>query len=110
MFVFIFLFKQKTAYEMRISDWSSDVCSSDLMAFVQVLNIALRDKKVGPRLVPIVADEARTFGMEGLFRQIGIYAPHGQKYKPVDADQLMYYREDAEIGRPACRESVCQYV
>src|SRR3546814_18127686 len=63
---------------MRISAWSSDVCSSDL-----------------PRLVPIVADEARTFGMEGLFRQIGIYAPHGQKYKPVDADQLMYYREDA---------------
>jgi pyruvate dehydrogenase E1 component len=54
----------------------------------------LRDKQVGPRVVPIVADEARTFGMEGLFRQIGIYAPHGQKYKPVDADQLMYYRED----------------
>ncbi|WP_027079687.1 pyruvate dehydrogenase (acetyl-transferring), homodimeric type [Luteimonas mephitis] len=68
---------------------------STTMAFVQMLNIALRDKQVGPRLVPIVADEARTFGMEGLFRQIGIYAPHGQKYKPVDADQLMYYREDA---------------
>src|SRR5690606_36100331 len=46
-------------------------------------------------VVPIVADEARTFGMEGLFRQIGIYAPDGQKYKPVDRDQLMYYREDA---------------
>ena len=45
-------------------------------------------------MVPIVADEARTFGMEGMFRQIGIYAPFGQKYKPVDADQLMYYRED----------------
>src|SRR3546814_672245 len=68
---------------------------STTMAFVQMLNIALRDKQVGPRLVPIVADEARTFGMEGLFRQIGIYAPHGQKYKPVDRDQLMYYREDA---------------
>src|SRR5918993_3306201 len=68
---------------------------STTMAFVQVLNIILRDKQVGPRVVPIVADEARTFGMEGLFRQIGIYAPHGQKYKPVDADQLMYYREDA---------------
>jgi pyruvate dehydrogenase E1 component len=67
---------------------------STTMAFVQMLNIALRDKQVGPRLVPIVADEARTFGMEGLFRQIGIYAPHGQKYKPVDRDQLMYYRED----------------
>jgi pyruvate dehydrogenase E1 component len=68
---------------------------STTMAFVQALNIILRDKQVGPRCVPIVADEARTFGMEGLFRQIGIYAPHGQKYKPVDADQLMYYREDA---------------
>ncbi|HRQ65899.1 MAG TPA: pyruvate dehydrogenase (acetyl-transferring), homodimeric type [Xanthomonadaceae bacterium] len=68
---------------------------STTMAFVQALNIILRDKQVGPRVVPIVADEARTFGMEGLFRQIGIYAPFGQKYKPVDADQLMYYREDA---------------
>jgi len=67
---------------------------STTMAFVQALNIILRDKAVGPRVVPIVADEARTFGMEGLFRQIGIYAPFGQKYKPVDADQLMYYRED----------------
>jgi pyruvate dehydrogenase E1 component len=68
--------------------------NSTTMSFVQALNIVLRDKAVGPRCVPIVADEARTFGMEGLFRQIGIYAPHGQKYKPVDADQLMYYRED----------------
>lgn len=68
---------------------------STTMSFVQALNIILRDKEVGPRCVPIVADEARTFGMEGLFRQIGIYAPHGQKYKPVDRDQLMYYREDA---------------
>ena len=67
---------------------------STTMAFVQGLNIILRDKQIGPRAVPIVADEARTFGMEGLFRQIGIYAPAGQKYKPVDADQLMYYRED----------------
>ncbi|MFA5683864.1 MAG: pyruvate dehydrogenase (acetyl-transferring), homodimeric type [Lysobacteraceae bacterium] len=67
---------------------------STTMAFVQALNLILRDKQVGPRSVPIVADEARTFGMEGLFRQIGIYAPFGQKYKPVDADQLMYYRED----------------
>lgn len=67
---------------------------STTMAFVQSLNIILRDKQVGPRAVPIVCDEARTFGMEGLFRQIGIYAPAGQKYKPVDRDQLMYYRED----------------
>ncbi|MEG3192060.1 pyruvate dehydrogenase (acetyl-transferring), homodimeric type [Lysobacter sp. D1-1-M9] len=68
---------------------------STTMVFVQALNITLRDKQVGPRVVPIVADEARTFGMEGLFRQLGIYSPKGQKYKPVDRDQLMYYREDA---------------
>ncbi|MBS7459039.1 pyruvate dehydrogenase (acetyl-transferring), homodimeric type [Coralloluteibacterium stylophorae] len=68
---------------------------STTMAFVQALNITLRDKQVGPRVVPIVADEARTFGMEGLFRQLGIYATAGQKYKPVDRDQLMFYREDA---------------
>jgi len=67
---------------------------STTMAFVQVLNLILRDKAVGPRVVPIVADEARTFGMEGLFRQISIYAPFGQKYKPMDAGQLMFYRED----------------
>jgi pyruvate dehydrogenase E1 component len=71
---------------------------STTMAFVRALNLILRDKTVGPRVVPIVADEARTFGMEGLFRQIGIYAPFGQKYRPVDADQLMYYRED-EAGQ-----------
>ncbi len=65
------------------------------MVFVQALNVVLRDKELGPRVVPIVCDEARTFGMEGLFRQIGIYSPMGQLYKPVDADQLMYYREDA---------------
>ena len=67
---------------------------STTMAFVRGMNLLLRDKQVAPRIVPIVADEARTFGMEGMFRQIGIYAPFGQKYKPVDADQLMYYRED----------------
>src|SRR3546814_2363198 len=68
---------------------------STTMAFVQALSITLRDKQVGPRCGPIVADEARIFGMEGMFRQLGIYSPHGQKYKPVDRDQLMYYREDA---------------
>ncbi|TKS54967.1 pyruvate dehydrogenase (acetyl-transferring), homodimeric type [Luteimonas yindakuii] len=68
---------------------------STTMAFVQALGIILRDKEVSPRVVPIVADEARTFGMEGLFRQLGIYSPQGQMYKPVDRDQLMYYREDA---------------
>ena len=78
----------------RLTKSTGDRQMSTTMAFVQSLNIILRDKQVGPRVVPIVCDEARTFGMEGLFRQIGIYAPQGQKYKPVDRDQLMYYRED----------------
>ena len=55
-----------------------------------------RQAAIGPRVVPIVADEARTFGMEGLFRTLGIYAAKGQLYDPVDADQVMYYREDAK--------------
>ncbi len=67
---------------------------STTMAFVRLLATLTRDKNIGHLLVPIVPDEARTFGMEGLFRQIGIYSPTGQLYKPVDADQLMYYRED----------------
>jgi len=61
---------------------------------VRLLTVLVRDKNLGPRVVPIVPDEARTFGMEGMFRQLGIYAPEGQKYTPVDKDQVMYYRED----------------
>jgi pyruvate dehydrogenase E1 component len=67
---------------------------STTMAFVRILTTLTRDKKIGQHVVPIVPDEARTFGMEGLFRQLGIYAPGGQLYQPVDSDQLMYYRED----------------
>lgn len=67
---------------------------STTMVFVEILRHLLKDKVLGSRVVPIVPDESRTFGMEGLFRQIGIYSPVGQLYKPVDADQLMYYRED----------------
>ncbi|MBM4189621.1 MAG: pyruvate dehydrogenase (acetyl-transferring), homodimeric type [Betaproteobacteria bacterium] len=67
---------------------------STTMSFVRILTTLLRDKTVGSRIVPIVPDEARTFGMEGLFRQIGIYSSAGQLYEPVDSDQLMYYRED----------------
>ncbi len=67
---------------------------STTMAFVRILTALTRDKKIGKHVVPIVPDEARTFGMEGLFRQLGIYAPKGQLYEPMDADQLMYYRED----------------
>jgi pyruvate dehydrogenase E1 component len=67
---------------------------STTQAFVRFLTALLRDKAMGSRVVPIVPDEARTFGMEGMFRQLGIYAPEGQKYTPVDKDQVMYYRED----------------
>nr|WP_279090585.1 pyruvate dehydrogenase (acetyl-transferring), homodimeric type [Comamonas thiooxydans] len=67
---------------------------STTQAYVRFLTQLLRDKNIGPRVVPILVDEARTFGMEGLFRQVGIYNPHGQQYTPVDKDQVMYYRED----------------
>ncbi|NDI22707.1 MAG: pyruvate dehydrogenase (acetyl-transferring), homodimeric type, partial [Betaproteobacteria bacterium] len=68
---------------------------STTQAFVRILTSLVRDKHIGQRIVPIVPDEARTFGMEGMFRQLGIYAPFGQKYTPVDKEQVMYYREDA---------------
>jgi len=67
---------------------------STTMAFVRVLSTLVKDKEIGQRIVPIVPDEARTFGMEGLFRQIGIYSAKGQLYDPVDSGQVMYYRED----------------
>jgi pyruvate dehydrogenase E1 component len=67
---------------------------STTMAFVRSLGTILRDHTVAPHVVPIVADESRTFGMEGLFRQLGIYSSVGQLYHPQDAEQLMWYRED----------------
>jgi pyruvate dehydrogenase E1 component len=69
---------------------------STTMGFVRALGVLLKNKNIGQRIVPILADESRTFGMEGLFRQIGIYAPFGQKYTPEDKKQLMYYREDQQ--------------
>jgi pyruvate dehydrogenase E1 component len=66
---------------------------SSTMAFVRTLNILLKNKQIGKNIVPIIADEARTFGMEGLFRQIGIYNPHGQNYTPQDKDIVSYYKE-----------------
>jgi pyruvate dehydrogenase E1 component len=66
---------------------------STTMAFVRLLTKLLKDEGVGRRVVPIIPDEARTFGMEPLFRQVAIYAAHGQLYEPVDKDQLLYYRE-----------------
>jgi pyruvate dehydrogenase E1 component len=69
---------------------------STTMAFVRVLAALLRDKQLGRRIVPIVPDESRTFGMEGLFRQVGIYSPFGQRYHPEDSEQLMFYKEDQQ--------------
>ncbi|OZG71723.1 pyruvate dehydrogenase (acetyl-transferring), homodimeric type [Hahella sp. CCB-MM4] len=73
---------------------SGDREISSTMAFVRVLNTLTKDKQIGKRIVPIVPDEARTFGMEGMFRQLGIYTSEGQKYVPNDRNQIMYYRED----------------
>ncbi|MEO2175088.1 MAG: pyruvate dehydrogenase (acetyl-transferring), homodimeric type [bacterium] len=67
---------------------------STTMAFVRILSAIIKDKNIGSRVVPIVPDEARTFGMEGMFRQLGIYSSVGQIYEPTDAGQVMYYRED----------------
>jgi pyruvate dehydrogenase E1 component len=67
---------------------------STTQAYVRVISTLLKDKSLGQRIVPILVDESRTFGMEGLFRQIGIFSQQGQLYEPVDKDQVMYYRED----------------
>jgi len=67
---------------------------STTMAFVRILSTLVKDKQIGERVVPIVPDEARTFGMEGMFRQLGIYSSVGQRYTPQDAGQIMFYKED----------------
>ncbi|MGP1955178.1 MAG: pyruvate dehydrogenase (acetyl-transferring), homodimeric type, partial [Arsenophonus sp. NC-QC1-MAG3] len=67
---------------------------STTIAFIRALNLMLKNNSIKDRLVPIIADEARTFGMEGLFRQIGIYSPNGQQYTPQDCKQVAYYKED----------------
>lgn len=77
---------------------SGDREISTTMAFVRILTTLLRDKNIGKNIVPIVPDESRTFGMEGLFRSVGIYNPLGQHYTPEDAEQMMYYRE-SESGQ-----------
>ncbi|OGT77682.1 MAG: pyruvate dehydrogenase (acetyl-transferring), homodimeric type, partial [Gammaproteobacteria bacterium RIFCSPLOWO2_02_FULL_56_15] len=73
---------------------TEDRAISTTMAYVRILNALIRDKNIGKYIVPIIPDEARTFGMEGMFRQLGIYSSVGQLYEPVDSDQVMYYRED----------------
>jgi pyruvate dehydrogenase E1 component len=79
---------------------------STTMAFVRILNAIIRDKAIGKLVVPIVPDESRTFGMEGMFRQLGIYSHVGQLYTPQDADQLMYYKED-QNGQ-ILQEGICE--
>jgi len=87
---------------------------STTQAYVRFLTQLLRDKALGPRVVPILVDEARTFGMEGLFRQIGIYNPRGQLYTPVDREQVMYYKEqkDGQILQEGINEAggMCSWI
>lgn len=80
---------------------------STTMAFVRILSVLLKNKEISSRIVPIVPDECRTFGMEGLFRQIGIYSPVGQLYTPVDHEQVMFYREakDGQILEEGINEA-----
>jgi pyruvate dehydrogenase E1 component len=82
-----------SAFDALLKD-TGDRTISTTMAFVRVLNTLLRDKQIGKRIVPIVPDESRTFGMEGMFRQFGIFSQVGQLYRPEDANQLMFYKED----------------
>jgi pyruvate dehydrogenase E1 component len=80
------------AFDNLLEEQKRDI--STTMAYVRALNILLKDEYIGKQIVPIIADEARTFGMEGLFRQIGIYNPGGQKYTPEDRSVVSYYKED----------------
>ena len=82
-----------SAFEAQLKS-TEERAISTTMAFVRILNTLVRDQKIGKYVVPIVPDESRTFGMEGMFRQLGIYSSVGQLYLPQDADQLMFYKED----------------
>ena len=86
---------QLTAFQNQL-DGTGDREISTTMAFVRILSTLVRDPGIGDKVVPIVPDEARTFGMEGMCRQLGIYSVKGQLYEPEDVDQLMYYREDQQ--------------
>src|SRR4029079_16237499 len=79
------------------------------MAFVRLVKDLMRDKETGRRWVPVVPDEARTFGMESLFPSAGLYSPKGQTYDPVERDQLLYYKEakDGQILNEGITEAVC---
>lgn len=82
---------QLDEFSMLLTEQKREI--STTMAFVRCLNTLLKNKQIGKNIVPIIADEARTFGMEGLFRQVGIYNPHGQQYTPQDKEIVSYYRE-----------------
>ena len=95
----------------RLLENTGDREISTTMAFVQMLGSLVRDKTIGKHIVPIVPDESRTFGMEGMFRQLGIYSSVGQLYRPEDADQLMYYREDKQgqvLRRVSTKVALCR--
>ena len=83
-----------SAFDAQLKGSGEGRTFSTTMAFVRLLTTLLRDKAIGKRIVPIVPDESRTFGMEGMFRQFGIYSQVGQLYRPEDANQLMFYKED----------------
>ncbi len=85
------------AFKSQLKDTGKREISST-MAFVRILSTLAKDKNIGERIVPIVPDEARTFGMEGMFRQMGIFSAQGQQYTPHDSDQIMYYKE-SETGQ-----------
>ena len=78
----------------ELIDGTGEREASTTMSFVRLLSILTKDKSIGKHVVPIVPDEARTFGMDPLFRQLGIYAHSGQLYDPVDSDQFLYYKEE----------------
>src|SRR5438309_4288143 len=84
----------RSAFDAQLKGTEAGREISTTMAFVRILNTLMRDKAIGKHVVPIVPDESRTFGMEGMFRQFGIFSQVGQLYQPEDANQLMYYRED----------------
>jgi pyruvate dehydrogenase E1 component len=94
-----------TAFEAQLKGTEGREISTT-MAFVRILNTLVRDKSIGKLVVPIVPDESRTFGMEGMFRQLGIYSHVGQLYTPQDADQLMFYKEDK--NGQILQEGICE--
>ncbi|NOV23974.1 pyruvate dehydrogenase (acetyl-transferring), homodimeric type [Cupriavidus necator] len=96
-----------SAFESQLNASGEGREFSTAMSFVRILNVLLRDKALGRRIVPIVSDESRTFGMEGLFRQIGIWSQQGQTYTPQDASQLSFYKEskDGQILQEGINEA-----